>query len=492
MSHPSGKLSLLLVTLLLAALIFAASCFRMRSSRGGGQQATFNPPRKINIADIAVPEGYKVELVAQRLTFPTGIAFDEAGVPYVVEAGYSYGEVWTTPRLLRLEQNGQHTAIATGSNNGPWNGIDYANGNFYVAEGGAREGGRILKISKDGQITTLVDKLPSVGDHHTNGPRVAPDGKIYFGQGVATNSAIVGEDSAKFGWLPRHPEFHDIPCKDITLTGENFESAHPLTPDKNDKATTGAFVPFGTRTTRGQIIKGKVPCSGAIMRIAQEGGAIELVAWGFRNPFGLAFSPDGKLYVSDNGFDDRGSRPVFGAPDYLWQVQENTWYGWPDYSGPDALTDSRFEAPGKSRPKPLLSSVPNKPPDPVARLPVHASSNGFDFSLSAEFGHQGEIFQAEFGDMAAGVGKVMAPVGFKVVRINVETGIINDFMVNRGGTNGPASRLKTGGLERPVSVRFDPSGRALYVVDFGVMTIGQNPQPQRETGVIWKITRAGS
>ena len=47
--------------------------------------------------------------------------------------------------------------------------------------------------------------------------------------------------------------------------------------------------------------------------------------------------------------------------------------------------------------------------------------------------------------------------------------------------------------ETPKSAaRFDPSGTALYVVDFGVMTMGpQGPAPQPETGVLWRITRTG-
>jgi hypothetical protein len=58
--------------------------------------------------------------------------------------------------------------------------------------------------------------------------------------------------------------------------------------------------------------------------------------------------------------------------------------------------------------------------------------------------------------------------------------------------NGPASWLGTRGLERPVAARFDPEGTALYVVDFGVMTIDRDrPWPWRETGVVWRVTRAG-
>jgi hypothetical protein len=45
------------------------------------------------------------------------------------------------------------------------------------------------------------------------------------------------------------------------------------------------------------------------MRVRPEGGEVQLVAWGFRNPFGLAFLGD-QLYVTDNGYDERGAAGV--------------------------------------------------------------------------------------------------------------------------------------------------------------------------------------
>ncbi|HYG66563.1 MAG TPA: hypothetical protein VD838_02855, partial [Anaeromyxobacteraceae bacterium] len=133
-----------------------------------------------------------------------------------------------------------------------------------------------------------------------------------------------------------------------------------------------------------------------------------------------------------------------------------------------------------------------RPPPPSALLGVNSSSNGLDFSRSERFGFAGEAFVAQFGDLTPSTGKVVAPVGFKVVRVDPATGVIRDFAANRGETNGPASRLGHGGLERPVAVRFDPSGDALYVVDFGVMTVGEKgPEPRAETGVLWRIVREG-
>jgi glucose/arabinose dehydrogenase len=121
---------------------------------------------------------------------------------------------------------------------------------------------------------------------------------------------------------------------------------------------------------------------------------------------------------------------------------------------------------------------------------VHSSTDGIDFSRSAAFGHVGEAFVAQFGDMAPSAGKLLHPVGFKVLRVNVGTGVMQEFVVNKGKTNGPASRFGGGGLERPVAVRFSPDGRALYVVDFGVLTVGERgPQPREKTGVLWRVTR---
>ena len=477
-----------LVALCLAAIATTA-CYNLRPSSGGGQTA-FTPPRVMQPSDVALPAGYRIEVVASGFTFPTGITFDDAGIPHVVESGYSYGEVWAAPRLLRINADGSVREVASGTRNGPWTGVTFSKGAFYIAEGGQLEGGRILRVTPDGNITRLIENLPGKGDHHTNGPVIGPEGKIYFGQGTATNSGVVGEDNAKFGWLKRFPDFHDIPCRDITLAGHNFESADIIKEGSLGKVATGAFVPFGTPTAAGQVIPGRLPCSGSIMRINPDGTGLELVAWGFRNPFGLAFAPDGQLYATDNGYDDRGRRPVWGAGDHLWRVTQGTWYGWPDFSGNLPLNREDFKPPRKEIPPLLLQQHPRKPPRPAAILGVHASSNGLDFSRSPRFGHVGQAFIAEFGDQSPDTGKSLHPVGFRVVRVDLSNGHVEDFAVNKGRKNGPASKIGSAGLERPVAVRFDPSGEALYVVDFGVMLMdAKGPKPQRETGVIWKITR---
>lgn len=252
-------------------LILLVGCFPALPSDGGGQ-TKYRPPREVDASDVALPDGYRIEAVARGLTFPTGVTFGDQSQVYVVEAGYSYGEVVTTPRLLHIGEEGKADVVATGSNP-PWNGVTFYEGALYVA-GGTFGGGHVSRITLGGEVTPLVHNLPSFGDHHTNGPVIGPDGWLYFGQGTATNSGVVGPDSADFGWLHRRPDFRDVPCEDVTLLGRNFSSGNPLTEDQEDRAMTGAYVPFGTPTTAGQVIPGEVPCGGAVMRVPLGGASL--------------------------------------------------------------------------------------------------------------------------------------------------------------------------------------------------------------------------
>ncbi len=481
-------------------LIIGGGCFAGKSSKGGGQisdkDALEASATNANAFDIEVPSGYRIELVAQKLTFPTGVTFGDRGQIYVVESGYAYGEKLTTPRIVEIGAGGTVRELFVGKdapNGAPWTGITFHKDGLFVAHGGALDGGKIVRHElRDAQLgapEVLVDKLPSTGDHHTNGPVVTSDGWVYFGQGTATNSGVVGTDNHDSGWLKRRPTVHDVPCKDVALAGLNWTSKNPLTPG-DDEVTTGAYLPFGTQSTAGQVIKGVVPCSGAVMRVRATGGELELVAWGFRNPFGLALAADESLYVTDNGYDTRGSRPVFGAADMLWRVEHGRWYGWPDFSEGRPLT-AKWYSEDKGAPKGfLITNHPNQPPEPAIYFPVHSSATGLDFSKSTTFGHVGMGFVALFGDMAPGVGKVLQPVGFAVMKVDPKNGDIEYFARNKPDRSGPASKRDHAGLERPIAARFDRDGKALYIVDFGIMRMtDQGAKPVEETGKLWRITR---
>jgi hypothetical protein len=61
-------------------------------SKGGGQLDDVPEKRNIEPTDVLLPDGYKIEVVTEGLTFPTAVTFDEEGNTYVIEGGYSYGE----------------------------------------------------------------------------------------------------------------------------------------------------------------------------------------------------------------------------------------------------------------------------------------------------------------------------------------------------------------------------------------------------------------
>jgi len=463
--HLSWRLGVLAVQFALLALL--SGCYALGASDGGGQNVTFSGPRRVNPGDVAVPPGYKVSVVATGLNFPTGVCCDGEGNVFVTEQ---------SGRLLRINPDGTQSVIATGTDS-PWSGVVFAQNAFFVATNG-----RILKITPEGKQTVLVDNLPTLGDFQTTGPAVADDGTVYFGEGAATNSGVVGPDNS--AWITTFPQFHDIPAMDVKLNGVNVRSGADV---------TGAYSAYGTPTAPGQVIPAQVPATGCIMKIPAGGGDVALVAWGLRDPAGLAIAPDGRLFATERSYEVRGSRPVSGAADLLWAIEPGVWYGWPDYCGDEPLTwTDKFAAPNQPAPQMLLASHPNDPPMPAARLPVHGDVGGVDFCRSGLFGHAGEAFVAEFGDVAPLDGRVLGPVGFNVSRINAATGVIHVLAANKGAGNGPASKLGTAGLERPIAVRFDPSGQTLYVVDYGVVTVTDHLNAVANTGVLWKITREGN
>jgi hypothetical protein len=100
------------------------------------------------------------------------------------------------------------------------------------------------------------------------------------------------------------------------------------------------------------------------------------------------------------------------------------------------------------------------------------------------------VFVALFGDLAPVTTiRQTTPAGFKVIRIDMRTRQVVDFVVNK--ITGPASRLPHTGFERPAHCQFGPDG-ALYVVDWGEIHIAPEAGGARMkngTGTLWRIRR---
>lgn len=430
--------------------------------------------RKLNPSDIRLPLGFHIDVFAQGLDTPINMIFTDNGELLVADAGVIDGN----GKVLCLSDN-QFGIIAEGFNP-PLTGINYLNGDIYVSHRGY-----ITVVKPDGTKEDILSGLPSLGDHHNNRVVFGRDGKMYFGQGTATNSGIVGLDNA---WVKKYPFFHDYPGCDIILNGQNFITENIQTASPYDVTSTGAYSPFSVPSAIFETVKGVVKASGSILRANLDGSDLELVAWGLRNPFRMKFDKDGRLFSTNHGADVRGSRPIDNSPDEFQVIMPGVWYGWPDYTGGYPVTLPIFKAEGKEQPQFLISKHPMLPPKPFALFSPHSAVMGFDFDYHGNFGPYGDAYIAEFGSEAPETtgGKPLPGVGHRISRIDMETGQIYAFAINKSGY--AASYTGEGGLERPIDVVFGPD-KAMYVLDFAVTPEGEPDEYIPGTGVIWKITK---
>ena len=440
--------------------------------------------RPLRPGDIDVPRGFRIEAVVTGLDAPTMTAFDDQGRMLIAESGYLGGG---ESRVTRVERDGTKTVLAAGDAFGeeqPVTAVAFHEGRVYVVHAGT-----VSTIEPGGRLRPVVTGLPGQGDHQAN-QLVFADGFMYLSVGTVTNSAVVGPDNQLFGWFPKANlrQLHDVPCRDVTLTGQSFDS-HDVVGGTSNTVRTSPFAPFGTVLPAGATVRGDAKCNGAVLRARPDGSNLEMVAWGLRNPYGLERGPDGALYVTDHGFDARGSRPVENAWDCLQRIEPGGWYGWPDFACGEPVTDPRFRPAGKPQPQFVISNHPTSSPPPGVRFDPHAATNGFAFSPSNRWGPPSTAYVALFGDMTPGTGTVSRPRGVEVVRVDTRTGRVSDFIKNK--VHGRASQHSTGGLEHPSDVTFGPDD-AMYITDWSVARPSdEGLKVEPASGVVWKVTADG-
>ena len=462
--------------------------------------------------------GYAIEPVIWSLTLPSSITFDNENNMYIAEAGFVYGGLQPIPRILKVDnETGKVSVLVDRKLNGPITDIEFYDGKLYVSHRGI-----ISTVDRHtGLVKDIIIGLPSTGDHHNNQIAIGTDNRIYFGQGEATNSGIVGEDNFEFGWLKTAPQFHDIPAKNISLTGQNFVTINPLTAEANDTTTTGAFVPFGTLTKEDQIVPGDIKCNGCLLSANLDGTDLKLVGWGLRSAYGITFfsNDPSKLLVTVNGADERGSRPIASDTEKLYSIdvsnssQFGKFYGWPDFFGnAEPVTDPKFQSKGSD--KSLQFVIQNHPSveKPLIEFEVGAALAQIDFSFPTstlsssnstnDFGLKDMAFIAEFGIMIPTShlpwslkNQNQEIVGQKVIVLNPQNKSYSDFV----------SLDKPDTSFRPVGIAFNKNENTLYITSISKVEIrttlpnGNNiglsePSPwyYPNTGVIWKVTKTSS
>jgi len=453
--------------------------------------ATADVPRipSPNPAAAEVPAGYRAEIVASGLTCPSSIEFDDEGILYVAEAGYALGDQSAPARVMRIQPDGRIELVAD-QLNPPVTDLLWYKGRLYISHRGK------VSVLAGNRVVDIVTGLPSQGDFQNNQLSAGPDGKLYLGQGTASNSGVVGADNFAYGWLGRHPAVHDLSARPVELRETTFLSLNPFrftrSSEKNT-VETGPFQPFGK--SGGTRVQATPKANGTILRFNPDGSEIEMYAWGLRNPFGVNWGPDGILYASEDSYDERGSRPIANAPDAIWQIKREAWYGFPDYAAGIPVTDPRFRPASGGAVDFILKWHPRQVEQPLVRLPPHSGVAKIDFSRSSQFGFEGQMFVAEVGDLQPITGRGKGHPGFQVCRVDPLTGDSATFFRTRPDALGTPGMeyVNTAGPKRPVDVRFSREGDALYVADLGSMMVGTGATPMAHpfasSGVIWRISR---
>jgi glucose/arabinose dehydrogenase len=301
---------------------------------------------------------------------------------------------------------------------------------------------------------------------------------MYWGQGAMTNTGIVGLDALTMGWLKKLPHSVDIPGYDIVLNDVRGETQNPFVDDPNARLITGPYSQFGETVEQGKRITAQIPATSAIHRANPDGTEMELVAWGIRNAFGLGFLPDGRLLAIDQGADDRGSRPVANVPDFLIEVKQGGWYGWPDFMGGTPITDERFTPVTDAPPTYILANhdeLPT-PEKPLVEFVSHTAATKFAVDPQS----QGEILAVcLFGDetpMTAAPGSPQVGRALVLVRT----------------TDWQQHVLTTERIKRPIDVQYNAIDGAMWVVDFGAFEmeqrhVGVEVVADEASGCIWRV-----
>ena len=574
----SPRLSRIAAALALAGMAAVPFAALAASNSNCPEESVFYDPG--NGEDIVVPKGFKVEVFAKGLNFPTDIAFvggkDDFKV-YVLESGTGlpgkcnnnvgvYGGPLAannpfTPDILIFDNDGRRIGGPLGKptsggggfqSDGPAIGLSFEHnfegGTLYAtdsnqgvrgAPGKGNNTSRIVRVNlSGGTIAPIIVGLPT-GDHPTE-QILVKDGWLYWSQGSATNSGVTGHDNGGGG------NQHDIACQKITLSQNVWDSGdgHTTSGYSNHGVhRPGAVVPaFENATSKGM-------CTGAVLRakISNPQNSIEPYAWGFRNPYGIRFSPDdhplkGEMMISENGEDERGARPTNNAPDRLAIARQNPdgtpeYHGWPDRFGFLDSTQSVFNPKGSggddnsaaTAGKPVLpvfAFFPQPPVAPIALEPSDVAAVGLDFVPNSFVGgvvRKNAVLVSREGDFGFSQENGDPSAGHDVELVNFKSQNPSEVQLSRfafnckqsdqrhdpdgtpkcAGESDQAFTSRVRGINRPTTIRFGPDGAA-YLVDYGAVrdpggadsrsrfvNAANAPLVQLPgTGTIWRISRS--
>ncbi len=220
------------------------------------------------------PFSYDLSTVASGLKVPWALAFAPDGGLWFTERGgqvrvFRNGSLIPAPALTL-------SVVSRPGCEGGLLGLDLRGGAaylYYTRQGGTGLANRVSRFTVSGDRLVdervLLDGIPAGDCYHDGGRlKVGPDGLLYF------------------------------------TTGEGYVAARATDPGN---------------------------LSGKVMRMNVDGSGLEMFAWGFRNPQGLAWDPAGRLYVSNNG--PTGDLGLCCHDEVDAVLQARSFFGWPAWAG---------------------------------------------------------------------------------------------------------------------------------------------------------------
>jgi glucose/arabinose dehydrogenase len=191
------------------------------------------------------------------------------------------------------------------------------------------------------------------------------------------------------------------------------------------------YIGQGSTSDRGET--GVLTREASILVAERDGSGLRVFASGTRNPYDLAFYPGTDfLFATDNGRDV----PATGVPEELNLIVDGGAYGWPDCWG----TGQGTNCTGTSY--------------PIAEFQGRSSANGLMFYTGDLFPEwQRDAFVTLYGALSGdpGIGRKVQRVALTQAADGTWRGAVSDFAT---------------GLDRPLDVVTGPDG-AIYVADYG-------------------------
>ncbi|QUF84340.1 hypothetical protein KDJ93_05405 [Clostridium butyricum] len=276
-------------------------------------------------------------------------------------------------------------------------------------------------ISKN-ESKVVLEGIPFKGKY-LDRKLLIKDSKLLLAIGSATNSGVADNDGTfNINEIP-----YDTSPINITLTGNNY-----------GEKKTGAFMAYGNSSLKGQKIECKKIANSSIIEIDPETNKVSLFACGIRNITGWSLDSDNNLICIIGGMEDSSDRPVKRDFDYLYKIEKNNWYGWPDFSGGDPIDSPRFKGD-----KPITKIIENHPNKIVQGPLFQFDELGSIKYLSIDT--EGAIFEKDTG-VYYDEGK------------NMISSITKDSVVNR------LLKLKDDSIVKEIKIK----DNSVYILDSGI------------------------